>query len=139
YIMPMLDGWSEVFEVASSRTTGGHSQIYAITGPGWSGALPQGVTQLSERGLGINRGPRLHTNPDSNTDQVRAGHQPQVCEGARAAGPGSNCSPRHCAGRGHKQWTSSYGGQFSDRREGGEPMPSPRGRSMRTRGRISSR
>ena len=46
YVMPMLDGWSEVFEVASSRTTGGHSQIYVITGPGWSGALPQGVTQV---------------------------------------------------------------------------------------------
>jgi hypothetical protein len=46
YIMPMLDGWSEVFEVASSRTNGGKPQTYAITGPGWSGALPQGVTQV---------------------------------------------------------------------------------------------
>ncbi len=45
YIMPMLDGWSEVFEVASSRTNGGKPQKYAITGPGWSGTLPQGVTQ----------------------------------------------------------------------------------------------
>jgi len=45
YIMPMLDGWSEVFEVAGSRTTGGKAQTYAITGPGWSGTLPQGVTQ----------------------------------------------------------------------------------------------
>ena len=34
YIMPMLDGWSEVFEVASSRTTGGKAPTYAITGPG---------------------------------------------------------------------------------------------------------
>jgi len=46
YIMPMLDGYSEVFRVASSRTTGGKAQRYAITGPGWSGALPQGVTQV---------------------------------------------------------------------------------------------
>ena len=46
YIMPMLDGWSEVFEVAGSRTTGGKAQTYAITGPGWSGTLPQGVTQV---------------------------------------------------------------------------------------------
>jgi hypothetical protein len=45
YIMPMLDGWSEVFEVAGSRTTGGKAQTYAVTGPGWSGTLPQGVTQ----------------------------------------------------------------------------------------------
>jgi hypothetical protein len=46
YIVPMLDGFSEVFKVASSRTTGGKPQTYAITGPGWSGALPQGVTQV---------------------------------------------------------------------------------------------
>ena len=47
YIMPMLDGWSEVFEVPSSRTNGGKPQIYAITGPGWSGKLPEGVTQVN--------------------------------------------------------------------------------------------
>jgi hypothetical protein len=46
YIVPMLDGWSEVFGVASSPTTGGKAQTYAITGPGWSGDLPQGVTQV---------------------------------------------------------------------------------------------
>ncbi len=46
YIVPMLDGWSEVFEVAGSRTTGGKPQTYAITGPGWSGALPKDVTQV---------------------------------------------------------------------------------------------
>jgi len=46
YIMPMLDGWSEVFDVAGSRTTGGKAQTYAITGPGWSGALPQGVKEV---------------------------------------------------------------------------------------------
>jgi len=46
YIMPMLDGFSEVFFVASSSTTGGEAQAYAITGPGWSGTLPEGVTQV---------------------------------------------------------------------------------------------
>jgi hypothetical protein len=46
YIMPMLDGWSEVFAVAGSRTTGGKAQTYAITGPGWSGTLPQGVKEV---------------------------------------------------------------------------------------------
>jgi hypothetical protein len=45
YIVPMLDGWSEVFNVASSPTTGAKPQTYAITGPGWSGALPQGVME----------------------------------------------------------------------------------------------
>ena len=46
YIVPMLDGWSEVFKVASSSTTGGKAQTYAITGPGWTGTLPKGVTQV---------------------------------------------------------------------------------------------
>ena len=46
YIMPILDGWSEVFEVASPRDDGGKAQTYAITGPGWSGTLPEGVTQV---------------------------------------------------------------------------------------------
>jgi hypothetical protein len=46
YIMPMLDGFSEVFHVASASLTGGRPQAYAITGPGWSGSLPEGVTQV---------------------------------------------------------------------------------------------
>jgi hypothetical protein len=47
YIVPMLDGWSEVFKVAGTYTTGGKPQTYAITGPGWSGTLPPGVTQVA--------------------------------------------------------------------------------------------
>ena len=46
YIVPMLDGWSEVFKVASSSTTGGKAQTYVVTGPGWKGTLPKGVTQV---------------------------------------------------------------------------------------------
>jgi hypothetical protein len=46
YIVPMLDGWSEVIKVASAPTTGGKAQTYAVTGPGWKGALPKGVTQV---------------------------------------------------------------------------------------------
>jgi hypothetical protein len=40
YIIPMLDGYSEVFSVASPATTGYKAQTYAITGPGWTGTLP---------------------------------------------------------------------------------------------------
>ncbi len=46
YIMPMLDGFSEVFKVASASVTGGRPQQYAITGPGWSGTLPEGVIRV---------------------------------------------------------------------------------------------
>lgn len=43
YLFPMLDGWTNVFEVPGKRTTGTGPQKYAITGPGWKGALPEGV------------------------------------------------------------------------------------------------
>ena len=45
YLLPMLDGWTNVFQVPGKRTTGGKAQKYAITGPGWSGTLPAGVTE----------------------------------------------------------------------------------------------
>ena len=45
YLLPMLDGWTDVFQVPGKRTTGDKAQKYAITGPGWSGTLPDGVTE----------------------------------------------------------------------------------------------
>jgi len=45
FLFPMLDGWTNVFQVPGKRTTGTGAQKYAITGPGWSGTLPEGVTQ----------------------------------------------------------------------------------------------
>jgi len=45
YLFPMLDGWTTVFQVPGTRTTGTGAQTYAITGPGWSGTLPAGVTE----------------------------------------------------------------------------------------------
>ena len=46
FLLPMLDGWTNVFQVPGKRTTGTAAQKYAITGPGWKGTLPAGVTQL---------------------------------------------------------------------------------------------
>ncbi len=45
YLMPMLDGWTNVFQVPGKRTTGSGPQKYVITGPGWRGTLPAGVTE----------------------------------------------------------------------------------------------
>ena len=45
YLFPMLDGWTDVFQVPGKRTTGTKAQKYAITGPGWTGTLPEGVTE----------------------------------------------------------------------------------------------
>ncbi len=47
YLFPMLDGWTNVFQVPGKRTTGGGAQSYAITGPGWEGTLPDGVTRYN--------------------------------------------------------------------------------------------
>jgi hypothetical protein len=44
--MPMLSGWTDVFQVPGKRTTGPKPQTYAITGPGWKGKLPDGVKEL---------------------------------------------------------------------------------------------
>ncbi|HUN99381.1 MAG TPA: DUF1254 domain-containing protein, partial [Bradyrhizobium sp.] len=43
FLLPFLDGWTDVFEVPGTRTTGGKAAKYAITGPGWTGTLPDGV------------------------------------------------------------------------------------------------
>jgi hypothetical protein len=45
YLMPMLDGWTTVFQAPGKRTTGTGAQTYAITGPGWRGELPPGVRE----------------------------------------------------------------------------------------------
>ncbi|MCV9937166.1 DUF1254 domain-containing protein [Boseaceae bacterium BT-24-1] len=45
FLMPMLDGWTTVFQVPGKRTTGTDAQTYAITGPGWKGTLPDGVKE----------------------------------------------------------------------------------------------
>jgi hypothetical protein len=45
FLMPMLDGWTTVFQVPGKRTTGTGAQTYAITGPGWTGTLPAGVKE----------------------------------------------------------------------------------------------
>lgn len=45
YILPFLDGWSELFHAASQPLDGGGSQVIALTGPDWQGELPDGVIE----------------------------------------------------------------------------------------------
>ena len=51
FLFPMLDGWTNVFQVPGKRTTGTGAQKYAITGPGWTGTLPAGCNgiQVADR------------------------------------------------------------------------------------------
>jgi hypothetical protein len=46
YLMPMMDAWTNVFASPGKRTTGTKAGNFAITGPGWMGTLPAGVTQV---------------------------------------------------------------------------------------------
>jgi len=46
YLMPMMDGWTNVFASPGKRTTGTRAGSYAIVGPGWTGTLPKGVEEL---------------------------------------------------------------------------------------------
>lgn len=43
YLLPLLDGWTNVFADAGKRTTGTAAQKFAIAGPGWEGKVPDGV------------------------------------------------------------------------------------------------
>jgi hypothetical protein len=46
YLMEILDAWTNVFAAPGTRTSGTAARKYVITGPGWRGCLPRGVTEL---------------------------------------------------------------------------------------------
>jgi hypothetical protein len=46
YMMPILDGWTEVIGNPGTRTTGGKAGDYAVTGPRWTGELPAEVQEV---------------------------------------------------------------------------------------------
>ena len=46
YVWELYDAWVPVFFDPGSRTTGQKAQAYAITGPGWTGTLPDGVKEV---------------------------------------------------------------------------------------------
>lgn len=44
YLMPMLNGWTDVFASPGTRTTGTKTHDFLIMGPDWKGTLPKGIT-----------------------------------------------------------------------------------------------
>jgi hypothetical protein len=46
YLFPMYSLWMPVIESAGSRTTGEKAQQFLLTGPGWEGTVPSGMTQV---------------------------------------------------------------------------------------------
>ncbi len=47
YVLSVFDLWSDVFASLGPRTSGGGAQTYALTGPGWTGMLPDGVQHIA--------------------------------------------------------------------------------------------
>ena len=46
YVMPLYDAYTNEFSSLGPRTTGSAAGDYLIAGPGWSGAVPQGITAV---------------------------------------------------------------------------------------------
>jgi hypothetical protein len=47
YLLPMLDMWTDVFASPGWRTTGTQAGNFLIATPGWSGAVPAGMTRIN--------------------------------------------------------------------------------------------
>jgi hypothetical protein len=46
YLLPMLDMWTDVFASPGWRTTGTQAGNYLVAPPGWTGTVPDGMTQI---------------------------------------------------------------------------------------------
>ncbi len=46
FLLPFLDGWTNVIAAPGSRTTGGMAQTLVITGPNWKGKIPEGLKEI---------------------------------------------------------------------------------------------
>jgi hypothetical protein len=46
FLLPLYSGWTDVIASPGTRTTGGDAAAFAITGPGWSGTLPEGASEI---------------------------------------------------------------------------------------------
>lgn len=46
FLLPLLSGWTDVFEVPGARTSGGGAKRFLISGPGWKGHVPTGMVHL---------------------------------------------------------------------------------------------
>ena len=52
FLFPIYDMWTDVIVSAGARTFGYGAQSVAITGPGWQGTLPKGITQHAKSPTG---------------------------------------------------------------------------------------
>ena len=65
WLMQLIDAWNGIPHVPGTRTLGGRGGDFAIVGPGWTGDLPAGVSELRmPTNLGIVGGRTYVAGPD---------------------------------------------------------------------------
>ncbi|MCC7257842.1 MAG: DUF1254 domain-containing protein, partial [Gammaproteobacteria bacterium] len=72
YLMPMIDAWTNIFASPGKRTTGTAAGHFAVTGPGWTGTLPDGVQELKSPTSMVWIIGRTQTNGPTDYDAVHA-------------------------------------------------------------------
>jgi hypothetical protein len=70
YLLPMLDMWTDVFASPGWRTTGTEAQTFLVTPPGWTGTVPDGVTQIKASTPYVSIIGRIKTDGPADYDAV---------------------------------------------------------------------
>ena len=72
YVMPLMDAWSNVFATLGKRLNGTGAAHYTITGPDWTGEVPEGTLQVASPTNMVWMIGRIQTNGRSDIPAVAA-------------------------------------------------------------------
>lgn len=72
YLLPFYDMWTDAFAVPGKRTSGTASQAYAVVGPNWRGAVPDGLETIHAPTSMVWIIGRTQTNGSADYDAVHA-------------------------------------------------------------------
>ncbi|WP_336516910.1 DUF1254 domain-containing protein [Pollutibacter soli] len=70
YMMPMLDAYTNVFASPGTRTTGNEAGIYLVTGPKWTGTIPQGMKEIKSPTNNVWLVGRTQVNSKADGDKI---------------------------------------------------------------------
>jgi hypothetical protein len=72
YLMQLMDAWTNVFGSPGTRTTGNGKGDFGIVGPGWTGKLPDGVSEIRSPTNMVWLLGRIQTNGKTDYEAVHA-------------------------------------------------------------------